>query len=204
MNILNPKNVIGTLGFFDDDSTYESEKSVITTFFRGVGDVINDAASLVTKDVAGVDKFPTSGTLNFKEAPAKQQQAQEEEKKTQKIVEQKRVFYSVLKEDQAKVEQDKINAQFEEDINDIAVNMSTGEINSLLHYQASYKNNRSTYQKAELRKKIIEERKKTEQQNASASMAQTQTGASALQTVFEGGSGSQGGGQSNLSFQAAG
>ena len=213
MNILNPRNVIGGIvGSYEDSSNYESENSTISTFFKGVAEVAKDVSSLVTENIAGVDtnsesikadKFPTSGSLNFKEAQAKQQQAQEDEKKKQKAAEQKKVFYQTLKEDQAKVAQDKINAQFEEDINDIAVNMSTEEKNRLLHYQSSYKD-RSVYQKAELRKKLIEERKKEEQQKMSASMAQTQNGASAMQTAFEGGSGSQGGGQSNLSFQAAG
>lgn len=206
MNILNPRNIIGGMpGLFEDDSNYESENSILSTFFKGVGDIVKDATSLVTEDVAGVDKFPTSGSLNFKEAQTKQQQTQQEEekKKKQKAVEQKKVFYQTLKEAQAKVEQDKLKAQFEEEINDIAVNMSTEEKNRLLHYQSSYKD-RSVYQKAELRKKLIEERKKTEQQKISASMAQTKKGASAMQTAFEGGSGSQGGGTANLSAQATG
>ncbi len=212
MNILNPKNVIGALGFFDNDTSYESENSTIATFFQGVVDAAKDAASVVTEEVAGVntnaesskgEKFPTTGTLNFQEAQVKQQQAHEEEKKKQKAVEQKKVYFQSIKEGQAKVEQDKINAQFEEEINDISVNMSTEEKNRLLHYQSSYKD-RSVYQKAELRKKLIEQRKADEKQKTAASMAQTTKQASAMQTAFEGGSGSQGGGQSNLSFQAAG
>ena len=213
MNVLNPRNIIGGIpGFFEDDTSYESESSIVSSFFKGVGEVVNAAASLAKEDVSGVSKgsetnsgehLPKTGTLNFLEAQTKQQQAHEAEKKKQKVVEQKTVFFQTIKEDQAKVAQVKINEQFEEEINDISVNMSTEDKNRLLHYQSSYKD-RSIYQKAELRKKLIEQRKADEKQKAAASMAQTSKGASAMQTAFEGGSGSQGGGQSNLSFQAAG
>ena len=91
----------------------------------------------------------------------------------------------------------------EEEINDITANISTTEKNELLHYQASYKD-KSIYQKAELRRKIIEQRKKADKQQKETSVAQTKPGSSALQTAFEGGSGSQGSGTANLSSQAAG
>lgn len=213
MSILNPRNIIGGIpGLFENDTNNESENSIITSFFKGAGEVVNAVTSLAKEEVAGAskstestsgEKFPTTGSLDFKEAQARQQQAYDAEKKKQKAVEQKKVYFQSIKEGQAKVEQDKINAQFEEEINDISVNMSTEEKNRLLHYQSSYKD-RSVYQKAELRKKLIEQRKADEKQKTAASMAQTTKQASAMQTAFEGGSGSQGGGQSNLSFQAAG
>jgi len=73
----------------------------------------------------------------------------------------------------------------------------------LLHYQASYKD-KSVYQRAELRKKLIEQQEKSEKQEKATSIPTPAKQPSALEGAFEGRSGSQGGGSANLSNQAVG
>ena len=168
------------MGWFENEGSYETEAAV-SSVVRGTGGVLEEEKA----------RFPSKGTLEFSKNQAKAE------------AENKKIFYQALKEDQARTQQAKDKMWLEEEINDITSNMSTEEKNRLLHYQASYKD-RSVYQMAALRKKIIEERRKAEKQNKEASVAETKPGASALQTAFEGGSGSQGAGQANLSAHATG
>ncbi len=174
MVILNPKKIFGGFGFFEDDG-YEKEKSAISSE-KG--------------------QFSTTGSIEFSKNQAKEE-AQRKEATS------KRVFFQAVKEDQARVQQIKKQEQIEQEINDIGNNLSIEEKNRLLHYQASYRD-RSIYQRAELRRKLIEERKNSDKQKKEASVAETKPGASALNAAMEGGSGSQGTGQANLSAQATG
>ncbi|MBI2330199.1 hypothetical protein HYU94_02330, partial [Candidatus Daviesbacteria bacterium] len=76
-------------------------------------------------------------------------------------------FFQALKEDVDRARRAKDKLLFEEEINDIATNLPTEQKNQLLGYQAGYRD-RSTYQRAELRKKLIEERKKAEKKQKEA------------------------------------
>ena len=203
MNI-NPRQVLGgAMGWFDEGG-FETEASV-SSVVRGASGVLAEAFNLVT-DIARVEnkdseeskKFPSKGTLEFNQNQAKL----EEELKSKKEADRRKDFYRNM-ENQKRAQEARDRMLFEEEMNDITVNMSTEEKNRLLHYQASYKD-RSVYQMAALRKKIIEERRKAEKQEKAASTPSPAKQAGALETAFEGGSGSQGGGTANLSAQATG
>lgn len=202
----NPRNILGgILGGFDEIG-FESEQPIVSNIAQGISGVFQDILSL-GQEVSGVEnkpttetqKFPSQGSIEFTRA----QEKAEDDKKKQKEVETKKIFYQALKDDQQRAENAKNRMLFEEEINEIATNMPTDQKNELLHYQASYKD-RSIYQRAELRKKLIEQRKQADKQQKQASMAQTSPKASAMNAAMEGGSGSQGGGQANLSAQATG
>ena len=202
-----PSQVLGgALGWIDEIG-FEMETPSVSSVAKGIGSVFEDIFSL-GQDIAGVEvksaaeqsnKFPSQGSIEFKKAQVKV----EEDKKKQEAAGQKRVFYQALKEDQLRAQQAKDRLLFEEEINDIATNLPTDEKNRLLHYQASYKD-RSIYQRAELRRKIIEERRKADQQQKEVSIPSPAKQPSALEGAFEGRSGSQGSGTSNLSANAAG
>ena len=203
---LKPSKVLGgILGGFDEIG-FEMETPSATSVVKGVSSLFEDIFSL-GQDIAGTEKksaeetkkFPPQGTIEFPKAVS---EAQDEQKKKDRAQDQ-RIFFQGLKEDTQRAKEAKDKLLFEEEISDISTNMPTDEKNRLLHYQASYKD-RSIYQRAELRRKIIEERKKADKQQKEASMSQTQSKTTAMNAAFEGGSGSQGGGQSNLSFQATG
>lgn len=202
MITLNPKKIFGGLGFFEDDG-YEKETSTLSSVTQGVGEVFQDIFSL-GQEIAGTnsdsksaekEKFST-GSIKFNENQAKAEDQRKE-------AASKRVFFQALKEDQVKVQQAKNEEQIEQEIFDIGTNLSTEEKNKLLHYQSSYRD-RSTYQRAELRRKLIEERKISDKQKKETSVAETKPGVSALNAAMEGGSGSQGAGQANLSSHATG
>ncbi len=188
-----------------DEIGFEMEAPSVSSVAKGVSSVFEDIFSLVSEDIAGGKtevpeqdpaKFPSTGTIEF----TKKIQTDQKQKETAAA---QRIFFQALKEDTQRANEAKNRLLFEEELNDIATNLPTEEKNRLLHYQASYKD-RSIYQRAELRKKIIEEQKRSEKKEKEVSIAQTQTKATAMQTAFEGGSGTQGSGQSNLSFQATG
>ena len=196
----------GMFGGFDEIG-FEVETPSVSNIAQGVGSIFQDIFSL-GEDIVGVKqetssketkKFPPQGSIEFNKAQAK---ASEDLKKREEV-DANRIFFQGLKDDTQRAEQAKNRMLFEEEISDISTNMPTDEKNKLLHYQSSYKD-RSIYQKAELRRKIIEERKSADKQQKQASMAQTNPKASAMNAAMEGGAGSQGGGQANLSFQAAG
>lgn len=202
---MNSKKILGgILGSYEDG--FEREASVFSTVVQGVGEVFEATVSLV-QETAKTEKF-SSGSIDFKKNQAqdeqlqKQQEQQAEQLKKQAGIDRKKVFFQSLKEDQDKVQREK-DRVFEEEMNDIITNLPTEQKNQLLHYQASYRD-RSVYQRAELRKKLIEQSKKTEKQEKAASIPSPAKQPSAMEGAFEGRSGSQGGGTANLSNQAVG
>lgn len=214
------------LGLFEDD--YENESSILSAFTStvvAVKDMAKDAVggtyeavSDLSKTVViaeaktesnGEGKFPTTGSLEgFDKAKSQAQIEQlkkqaEKTEKDRKETARKQAFYQALREEQERAARAKEKLLFEEEINDIATNLPTEQKNQLLHYQASYKD-RSIYQQAELRKKLIEQHKKQETQEKQTSIPSPAKQPSALEGAFEGRSGSQGGGTANLSNQAVG
>src|SRR3989338_3109474 len=158
---MNNKKILGgILGSFDE-TEYEKESSIVSTIVQGVGEVLKSTASSVKEAI----KF-SSGSIDFKNTPAQ-------------------------------------NEQLQEEINDIVTNLPTEQKNQLLHYQASYRD-RSVYQRSELRKKLIEQKKNAEKQEKAASIPSPAKQPSAMEGAFEGRSGTQGSGSANLSNQAVG
>lgn len=198
---INPRNILGgDFGFFED---FEMEASV-SSVSQAVGGVIKDAFSL-GQDIIGVEpqsettkteKFPSQGTIQFNKKV-------EQDQKQRSETDRKKAFYQALKEDQDRAQKAHDKLLFEDEINDIVTNLPTEEKNRLLHYQASYKD-RSVYQRAELRRKMIEESKKAKEQEKAATIPTPAKQPSALEGAFEGRSGTQGGGTANLSAQAVG
>jgi len=123
--------------------------------------------------------------------------------KNQEEENRERAFYQALKEDYERTQRAKDRMWLEEEINDITTNISTEEKNIMLHYQASYKD-RSVYQKAALRAKLIEQRRNAEKKQKEVSIPSPAKQPSALEGVFEGRSGTAGSGTANLSAQATG
>lgn len=178
---MNSSNILGgVIGSFED-SDIEMETSLVSSVFQGV-------------EVVETGKFSSTGSIEFNQHQAK---AQEEQKQKQEAYERR--FYQVLKEEQMRTQQAKDRMWLEEEINDIATNMPTEEKNILLHYQANYKD-RSIYQKAELRKKLIEQARLAEKQQKQVAIPSPAKQPHSLEVMFEGATGKQG----NLSFQATG
>ncbi len=186
---VNFKNLLGGMGFFEDDFERESERET---------SVVETTIGLI-KEAIGI--FPSTGSLEFNSAKKQEDQIQQI-KKEQAETDRKKAFFQTIKEEEYKVqvEKDKV---FEEELNDIVSNLPTEQKNRLLHYQASYKD-KSVYQRAELRRKLIEEQKNSEKQQKEASVPNPAKQPSAMEGAFEGRMGSQGGGQANLSAQAVG
>lgn len=209
---MNGKILGGILGSFEDD--FEKESSLVSAVAQGVGEAFQATVSLVQEAVKTEPESETketakfsSGSIDFKnqakiEQLQKQQEQQAEQLKKQAGVDRKKAFFQALKEDADKVQREN-DRVFEEEMNDIITNLPTEQKNQLLHYQASYKD-RSIYQRAELRKKLIEQQKKTEKQEKAASIPSPAKQPSAMEGAFEGRSGTQGGGSANLSAQAVG
>lgn len=189
------------LGLFEDD--YEKENTFLSTAAR----VVTQAPTAVYEAVAGLGQTVTvtetkvesngkdnkenpfsKGTIDFKREQAEKDRI--------------KAFYQTLKMDQGKVQSEKERV-FEEELNDIITNLPTEQKNRLLHYQASYRD-KSVYQRAELRKKLVEEQRKAEKQEKQATIPSPAKQPSALEGAFEGRSGTQGAGQANLSAQAVG
>lgn len=185
MNI-NPRQVLGGMieGFEESSFEMESFLSSVTTESEQNGKLA----------IGG--KTELNG-FNKKEAELEKQIKQKKE------ADRKRRFYQTLKEDQERAQRAKDRLLYEQELDDTVANMSTEEKNRLLHYQASYKD-KSIYQIAALRKKIIEERKKGEKQQKAAAIPSPAKQPSALETAFEGASGKQGSGTANLSAHATG
>ena len=203
------RNILGGIPGLFDEADFERETSALTTtIVQGVGGIFQDIITL-GQDITGLEtrteikdaaKFPPQGTIEFNKVQSEIVEQQKQKEGTAA----KRVFFQALKEEVARVENARDRMIYEEEIADIGAHISIEEKNKLLHYQASYKD-RSIYQMAELRRKMIEQKKKSDGEKQEASLAQTQTkGKSAMQGMFEGSSGSQGGGTSNLSAQAVG
>lgn len=185
MNV-NPRQVLGGIigGFEESSFEMESFLSSVTTESEQNGKLA----------IGG--KTELNG-FNKKQAELEKQLKQKEE------ANRKQAFYQALEQDRLRAQQAKEKMLFEEELNDITANMSTEEKNRLLHYQASYKD-RSIYQIAALRKKIIEQARLAEKQQKAAAIPSPAKQASALETAFEGASGKQGSGTANLSAHATG
>lgn len=191
------KNILGGILGSLEETDYERETTVISTVIKAASGGISEAITdLVRENIRAkpeqkpdeVGKFPATGSIEFQK---------------QKVeIDRKKIFFQTLKENQSKVQREE-EKLFEEEISDIITNLPTEQKNKLLHYQAGYKD-RSIYQRAELRKKIIEEQKKTDNKEKAASIPSPAKQPSAIEGAFEGRSGTQGGGSANLSNQAVG
>lgn len=214
-SFINPSNILGGIpGLFEDG--FEKESSIMSAVTQAPSEALKtvttgvfEAAADLFQDITGSEskaessgKFSLNGSIdNFNQkqvqAEMQEQQKQQEESNRQKA------FFQALKEDQQRAQMAKDKLLLEEEINDIATNLPTEQKNDLLHYQASYRD-RSIYQRAELRRKLIEQRQKAEKQQKQATIASPAKQPSAIEGAFEGRSGSQGGGSANLSAQAVG
>lgn len=213
---IDPRSIIGgALGFFEEG--LERETSILSTVTATVASTAKDLLGGVYEETVdlsqtvilakpesnGKGKFAINGSIdNFNKNNAQVEllQKQLEDKKQ---VDKKKVFFQALKEDQERAQRAKDKLLFEEEINDIVTNLPTEQKNQLLHYQAGYKD-RSIYQRAELRRKLIEQQKQADKQEKEASIPTPAKQPSALEGAFEGRSGNQGGGTANLSAQAVG
>lgn len=198
-NKINFKNLLGGMGFFEDDN-FERESERETS----VAASVSHAASEAVGTTIGLIKEIVFNTPQ-KASPEEDKKQEDQLKKWQKEkaeADRKKAFFQTIKEEAYKVqiEKDKV---FEEELNDIVSNLPTEQKNRLLHYQASYKD-KSVYQRAELRRKLIEEQQEGEKQEKAASIPSPAKQPSAMEGAFEGRSGNQGGGQANLSAQAVG
>lgn len=189
-----PSRIPGAVGWFEEMG-FEIETPPATTVVKGVGGVIEDVFSLVG-DIVGTENKTTAEPQKFSQGSIENFNKKEKADK-------KKIFFQSLKEDQQRAQQAKEKLLFEEEIDDFVTNLPTEQKNELLHYQASYRD-RSIYQRAQLRIELIKQRKQADKQNKEASMAETKPKAYAMQTAFEGGSGSQGSGTANLSAHATG
>lgn len=203
------QQVGGGFGFFDEIG-FEMETPSLVSMAKGLGGIVGDIFSIGSDLTEGESSESNTDSSKLSiggqtEIDFKKRQTEAEAKLKQRDeADRKKAFNQAMEQNRLRAQQAKDKMLIEEEINDISVNLSTEEKNKLLHYQASYKANSSIYQRAELRRKIIEERKKAEKQEKASSIPSPAKQASALQTAFEGGSGSQGGGQANLSAHATG
>ncbi len=208
---MNTRKILGGIPGLFDETEYEKESTLVSSVASGVASAISQAASGVFEvamdigqNISGTEskqetngKFPTTGSIEFNKKEVQNEQKAEAES------DRKRAFFQALKEEQDRAQRAKEKLIFEEEINDMVTNLPTDQKNELLHYQASYRD-RSIYQRAELRKKIIEQQKKQEKQEKAASIPSPAKQPSAMEGAFEGRSGNQGSGTANLSNQAVG
>jgi|GEM_PF-2315092 hypothetical protein len=204
---VNPRNILGGIPGLFDESEFERESSLVASVASSISQAaggVFEVAMDIGQNIVGTEskqetngKFPTTGSIEFNNKEIQTEQ------KVKAESDRKRAFFQALKEEQDRAQRAKEKLIFEEEINDMVTNLPTDQKNELLHYQASYRD-RSIYQRAELRKKIIEQRKKTEKQEKAASIPSPAKQPSAMEGAFEGRSGNQGGGTANLSNQAVG
>lgn len=184
---IDPKNILGgRMGFFDE-TDFERESTIVSTVTSTVSsavtEVVTQTANGVFEAVFGLEqevtgketetngRFPSTGSIEFNNgAQTAQLQKQEEEMDQKQKTEKKRAFYQVLTADQEKVQREQEQKMWEEEIDNIVTNLPTEQKNELLHYQAAYKD-RNIYQRTELRRKLVEERKKAKAEQQEASMA---------------------------------
>lgn len=181
---INPSRILWGMGFFDE-TEYERETPILSSVASVVSDAVGGVFEAVLdlgKDIQGAEsqkeskgsgKFPTTGSIEFNNG-VKVEELQKE-KEDREEADKKKAFYQALKEDEERARRAKDKLLFEEEISDIATNLPTDQKNQLLHYQASYKD-RSIYQRAELRKKLIEERKNSEKKQQEDSIKATSKG----------------------------
>lgn len=195
---VNPSKILGAMGWFDET---DFERGVTTIAQTATG-FLTDAISIIP-DVIGTEskdktngKLPSNGSIEFNKK-------QEEDSKKREEVDRKKIFFQALKEDADRAQKAKEKLLFEEEVNDIITNLPTDQKNRLLHYQASYRD-RSIYQRAELRKKLIEEQNKQKEQKKQETIKSPAKQANAMDTAFEGGSGKSGTGSANFSSTGGG
>lgn len=200
------QQVGGGFGFFDEIG-YEMETPSFSSVAKGLGGIVEDIFSIGSDLTESGSESKSESTLSIggqTEIDFNRRQTEAEAKLKQKDKDdQKKAFYQAMEQNRLRTQQAKDNMLIEEEINDISLNLSTAEKNQLLHYQAGYKD-KSVYQRAELRRKIIEQRKMAEKQEKQTSIPSPAKKASALDAAYEGGSGTQGSGTANLSAQATG
>lgn len=151
----NPRNILGgILGSFEED--YERETSIFSSVTQSVTEAVSDLIQIAKAEPEKKSnengKFSLDGSIEFK--------------KKQAEINRIKDFNQDLEKNRDRIQR-KMDQLFEEEINDIATNLPTEQKNQLLGYQASYRD-RSIYQRAELRKKLIEQRKKAEKQEKAA------------------------------------
>lgn len=201
-NKINPKNILGgMLGSFEDgfesESFVSSVKGTAEGFFEAIVDLGKTAAGTESKSETNEkEKFDMNGSIDFKKQEEKQ-------KKEQAKIKRQTLFFQNLKQDQEKARREE-EQTMEQEIAELVASIPMEQRNELLGLQTEYRNSNSIYHRSELRRKIIEQRNKTKQQQKEASIPSPAKKASALEGAFEGGSGTQGGGQANLSNQAVG
>jgi hypothetical protein len=183
MNIVpTPRKILGAMGFFDE-TEFEKEKP-LSSVLEAFVDLGKKAA------------FPTKGTIEFKKN-------QEHDQKEKEETDRKRTFFQRLKEEMDRVQKAKDKLLFEQELDDLTRNLPTEQKNEILGYQLSYRD-RSVYQIAALRSKLAENRRKQQEKEKATSIPSPAKQPSALEGAFEGRSGQQGGGTSNLSAMAVG
>ena len=195
---IKPSQILGgIIGGFEDNN-YERESFSASFVSKGIRDlteaIIDLGKQTVETDKKSAKNIPPTGTIEF----TKYQAQVEEDKQKQEKATQDRMFFQTLKDDQLRTQIAKDAMWMEEEINDVSANISTEERNELLHLQADYKNSGSIYHRAELRKKIIEARKKSENNNKESSIPSPAKQPSALEGAFEGTAGSVGSGTANF------
>lgn len=147
------------------------------------------AVSTPVNVAAKAEKLPSKGSIEF-------------DKKQREEVGRQKLFYQTLKEEKVRVERSEEKLS-EEEINDIVSNLSTEQKNQLLHYQASYRD-KSIYQRAELRRKLIEQKKQAEEKEKQQTVKSPAKQVNAMDAAFEGGSGKSGSGSANFSSTGGG
>lgn len=203
-NKVDPKNILGGMGFFEggfeSESFVSSAKGTAEGFFEAIVDLGKGVAGTESKtETGGKEKFDMNGSIDFK----KQEEKQKEKQKEQTKIKRQTLFFQTLKQDQEKARREE-EQTMEQEIAELVASVPMEQRNELLGLQTEYRNSNSIYHRSELRRKIIEQRNKTKQQQKEASIPSPAKKVSALEGAFEGGSGSQGGGQANLSNQAVG
>ena len=202
------QQVGGGFGFFDEIG-FEMETTSLASVTKGLGGIVGDIFSIGSDLTEGGSSESNSDSSKLSiggqtEIDFTKRQTEAEVKLKQRDESDRRkAFNQTMEQDRLRFQQAKDQMLIEEEINDISLNLSTEEKNKLLHYQASYKD-KSVYQRAELRRKIIEERKRAEKQEKTVSIPSPAKKASALDAAYEGGSGTQGSGTANLSAHATG
>lgn len=202
---VNPARMPGAMGWIDEigfEMESPSVSSVAQSIGGGAAGVFEGALGLI-QNVAGVEpqndtleskQISPTGTIEFNKAEAK---AEEQEKNRQEK-DRKKTFYQTLKDDQLRAQMAKDRMWMEEEINDKISGFSTEQTNELLHLQADYKDNKSVYHRAELRKKLIEQKRLADKQQKAASIPSPAKKIYALEGAFEGASGKVGSGTANF------
>lgn len=198
---LMPWEVIGgPLGWLEERGLESDISTPVSQAATGLWEAVS---GLVTENIIAAEskdksngKLSSNGSIEFNKKQA-------EETKKHEEVDRKKLFFQALKEDADRAHKAKGGMLFEEEVNDIITNLPTDQKNRLLHYQASYRD-RSIYQRAELRKKLIEEQNKQKEQKKQETIKSPAKQANALDTAFEGGSGKSGTGSANFSSTGGG